>query len=149
MSAPTAAASVKSPNQYQLSGEGISVAYFPDGFGPVLAGPDGPVCMTYQDSAHKLAFRRAEINEVDVPDMGTVLSVVLDRSVDLGDTTFSLLLPSIELPDQLGASTRVEALGVTTAHRTFLAGKAQRETYMVAQLYGEATVGVLPMAREG
>jgi hypothetical protein len=134
-------ADVKAPNQYHLCGEGIMVTYFPGGFGPVPAGPAAPLCLVYEDAARKLSFRRDEIRATMVEDIGTILSVTLDRSVDLGDTTFSVIVPTVGLPDQLGGSASIEVFGITTVHRTFLAGQAQRETYSVVELRGDAANG--------
>jgi hypothetical protein len=147
VSASQPSATLTKPNQYHLSGEGITVTYYPNGFGPIPTGPEGPVCLFYQDASRKISFRRGEIREVPVPDIGTVLSVTIDKSTDLGDTTFSVVLSDVALPEQLGASAAIEVVGITTVHRSFLAdiGQGQRETYSLTELAGEATVGVLPM----
>jgi hypothetical protein len=46
-----------------------------------------------------------------------------------------------------GAPVPVHTEGVTTVHRTFLAGpgQAQRETYTVTPLAGTASRGILPL----
>ena len=49
-----------SPNQYHLHGGGIFVAYYPDGFGPILGGR-GPLHLVYQDAARSLSFYGAEV----------------------------------------------------------------------------------------
>jgi len=77
---------VVTPNQYHLAGYGISVSYFPDGFGPIPE--DGPDRLFYQDAAHHLVFNGSEIRKVDVADLGTILSVTIVRTVDVGSTSF-------------------------------------------------------------
>ena len=136
---------VTSPNQYHLRGRGISVAYYPDGFGPILAGR-GPLHLVYQDAFRSLAFRGNEVRIVEVPDLGTVVSVTIVETVDTGYTSFSLLVPDVDLPtDQSSVSINTE--GITTVHRIFVAliGHPQSETYTVTPLNGTAAVGPLPL----
>ena len=49
-----AAAPVAAPNQYQLSGDGITVSYFPQGRGPI--GPAGAIHVVSQDAIRTLTF---------------------------------------------------------------------------------------------
>jgi hypothetical protein len=135
---------VTSPNQYHLHGGGITVAYYPDGFGPVT--PNGPLHLVYQDAFRSLAFHGDEARTVEVADLGTVVSVTIAETVDTGYTSFSLLVPDIDLPtDQ--SSVFVNTEGITTVHRIFVAaiGHPQSETYTVTPLDGTAAVGPLPL----
>jgi hypothetical protein len=138
------AAAITSPNQYHLSGDGISVSYFPDGLGPI--GPAGATRLIYQDGSQQLKFTSDELRIVPVEDLGTWISVTLVRTVDTGYTSFSLLLPEVVLAGP-NASARVDTVGVTTVHRAFVAriGHAQVETYTEACLSGTAARGPLPM----
>ena len=140
------AAPTGTPNQYHLHGDCITVSYFPDGFGPVTT-TAGPIRFTYQDAYHSLIFRGDEVRTVDVPDLGTIVSVTLIRAIDLGSTSFSLLVPHVTLPAQLPASATVTTDGITTVHRTFLGaiGHAQTETYTFTRLTGTAAIGILPL----
>jgi hypothetical protein len=136
---------VTSPNQYHLNGGGISVAYYPDGFGPIREGR-GPLHLVYQDAFRSLAFYGEEVRTVEVPDLGTVVSVTIVETVDTGYTSFSLLIPDVDLPtDQSSVFIRTE--GITTVHRIFAAliGHPQSETYTVTSLNGTAAVGPLPL----
>ncbi len=135
------------PNQYHLSGHQITVTYFPDGFGPLPKDQDGPDRLFYQDPHRHLVFNGSAIRKADVPDLGTVLSVTIVRTVDVGSTTFSVILPDVNLPAEPNASTRIETEGVTTVHRAFVAliGHPQVETYTVTRLTGEASHGILPL----
>lgn len=114
--------------------------------GPLIVG-EGPVRFTYQDAHHSLIFRGDEVRTVDVPDLGTIVSVTLIRTVDLGYTSFSLLVPQVTLPPQLTASATISTDGITTVHRTFLAalGHAQTETYALTRLTGTALIGMLSL----
>ena len=134
-----------SPNQYHLQGGGISVAYYPDGFGPILQGC-GPLHLVYQDAFRSLAFYGYEVRTVQVPDLGTVVSVTIAETVDTGYTSFSLLVPDVDLPtDQ--SSVFINTEGITTVHRIFVAliGHPQSETYTVTPLNGTAAACPLPL----
>lgn len=134
-----------SPNQYHVRGGGISVAYYPDGFGPIREGR-GPLHLVYQDAFRSLAFYGEEVRIVEVADLGTVVSVTIVETVDTGYTSFSLLVPDVDLPtDQSSVSINTE--GITTVHRIFVAliGHPQSETYTVTSLNGTAAVGPLPL----
>jgi hypothetical protein len=132
------------PNQYHLSGDGITVSYYPEGIGPVVEG-QGAICFVYQDANLLRSFTRDEVREIESPDTGRIVSVTLRESIDAGSVTFSLLVPAVRLT--AGAGAPVRTLAVTTVHRTFLIGPGpgQQETYSVAELNGDARDGILPM----
>lgn len=93
-----------------------------------------------------MAFDGAEVRTVEVPDLGIVASVTIVETVDTGYTSFSLLVPDVDLPtDQ--SSVFMQTEGITTVHRIFaaLSGHPQSETYTVTQLDGTAAVGPLPL----
>jgi hypothetical protein len=136
---------VTSPNQYHLHGGGISVAYYPDGFGPAREGR-GLLHLVYQDAFRSLAFYGDEVRSVEVPDLGTVVSVTIAETVDTGYTSFSLLVPDVDLPtDQ--SSVFINTEGITTVHGVFfgLIGHPQSETYTGTPVNGTAAVGPLPL----
>jgi hypothetical protein len=66
--------------------------------------------------------------------------------VDVGSTTFSLILPHVDLPQGPNPSATIHTEGITTVHRAFakLIGHPQEETYTVACLTGTASNGILP-----
>lgn len=133
------------PNQYHLHGGGISVSYYPAGFGPAIEGR-GLLRLVYQDAHQSLSFYDNEVRTVEVVDLGTVVSVTLVMTVDIGSTTFSLLVPNVHLPEQQ-SSVFIYTEGITTLHRVFVAliGHPQSETYTVTALSGTAAVGPLPL----
>jgi hypothetical protein len=136
---------VTGPNQYHLHGSGISVSYYPDGFGPIIEGR-GSLRLVYQDAHQSKSFYETDLRIVAVADLGTVVSVTLVMEVDTGSTTFSLLVPDIQLPEQQN-SIYIHTEGITTVHRLFVAliGHPQSETYTVTAMCGTAAVGPLPL----
>jgi len=133
------------PNQYHLAGHELTVSYFPDGRGPI--GPAGAIHLVYQHAGQSpQSFTADQVRTVQVEDVGTLVSVTLEQTVDLGSTTFTLVLPNVTLATGEGASVHIETEAITTIHRTFLApsfGPSQRESYTVTRLGGTATRGIL------
>lgn len=130
-----------SPNHYQLSGGGISVTYLPTGAG-------GLAHLQYQDSQRTLNFSGNQIRRVDVPDLGSVVSVTLMLTVDSGSTTFSVLIPQTTLQNVLGASAHIHTEGITTVHRFGLVpifNLGQDELYTVTPMRGTASNVIIPL----
>jgi hypothetical protein len=124
------------PDLYQLSGGGISVTYC-----PIHAG--GLSHFTYHDPRQTQNFIGNQIRTVEVPDLGTVVSVTLAITVDSGSTTFSVLLPTVNLPNQPGASVFIRTAGITTLHRLSIVpglNFGQQEIYTVTPLTGTASL---------
>jgi hypothetical protein len=118
-------------NLFQLSGGGrhITVA---------LNGIDGKPHFTYQDAHQTLTFKGDEIRQLD-GDLGLVASVSIRRTVDQGSTSFSVLLPHVNLPGEQTVPIRTE--GITTVHRFSIApafDTGQLDTYTVTSLHGTA-----------
>lgn len=129
------------PDSYHFFGDGISVSFLPVGAG-------GVAHFTYHDSQRTLQFTGDQIRKVQVSDLGTVISVTLVMTVDSGSTTFSLLLPAINLPNQRGASVGISTEGITTVHRLSIVpglNYGQRELYKVTQLRGTASLVIIPL----
>ena len=78
------------PNFYQLAGDGIHFSLRTEGFRAPF--------VNYQDATRTLTFSGDQVRLVDVPDLGTVVSVTLLLTPDAGSTTFSVLLPQVNLP---------------------------------------------------
>jgi hypothetical protein len=102
----------------------------------------------YQDEHRPESFFSDgnEVRTVKADDLGMVVSVTIAETIDTGSTTFSLLIPAADLPDQqLPVFIRTE--GITTVHRLFvgLLGHPQAETYAVTELDGMASFGPLPL----
>jgi hypothetical protein len=141
--APSAqpAAQTATPDLWELYGDGISIVYH-----PVFVG--GLPALTYQDAHRTLHFRGNELRKVEVPDLGTVISFTLVMTVDTGSTTFSLLLPRVNLPNHIGASTHISTEGITTVHRLSpvpAANLGQRDLYTCTPLHGTASLVIIPL----
>ena len=112
---------------------GLQVSY--SVAGPNLHYHQGPVV---QD------FTGNQIRVAEVPDLGTLVSVTIHMLIDSGSTTFTLLLPIVNLPapPALPAAVPVTTDGITTLHRfsTVLALQhGQQELYTVTPLQGTAS----------
>jgi hypothetical protein len=86
------------------------------------------------------------VRTVEVPDLGTVISVTIVETVDTGYTSFSLPVPDVALPaDQ--SSVFIHTEGITTVHRIFAAliAHPQSKMYTVTPLNGTAAAGPLPL----
>jgi hypothetical protein len=116
------------PNQYHLHGGGISVSYYPGGSGPIIEGR-GRLRFTYHDSFRVLSFYGDEVRTVNVPDLGTVVSVTIFQTVDTGSTSASLLVPNVVLPSTLPVSIHTEF--ITTRHLIFVAALGHPQTRCV------------------
>ena len=89
-------------------------------------------------------FTGKDIRVAEVPDLGTLVSVTTHMTVDSGSTTFTLLLPRVNLPapPALPAAVPVATDGLMTLHRfsTVLALQhGQQEFYTVTPLQGTAS----------
>ena len=131
------------PKSYDLNGDGIWVAYFPDGLGscPVADGAR----LIYRDARGTRTFGSSEIDTAEAPGFGTVVTVVLNRALDT-DETFSLILPSIEPFQVTGLPVSLRTFAVTTMHRSGVnaVGHRQREMYSLTTLTGQAFGGIVP-----
>lgn len=133
MTSPTASAAIVQPNLYQLSSRELHVTFSRSSL-------NGQPQLVYQDRTQSRTFRGTQIETVDVPALGEIVSVTLSQTPDLGSTTFSLLIPFVNLVGHTSAVVHTEA--ITTMHRTSLApplNQGQRETYVVTGLRGTAS----------
>ena len=120
----------QAPNLYQLSGKHLNITYSTTGI-------DGKPHFSYQDLQQTLSFTGDQIRGV-VTEIGTLVSVTIRLTVDTGGTTFSLLLPRVNIPGE--QSVPVETVGITTLHRfSVLPINGQRDFYTVTRLQGSAS----------
>lgn len=134
------------PYEYELNGGGIKISYIPMGAGAVPH-------FIYEDAKYgKLTFMgKGKINQIDVPGLGTLISVNLGK-IEPGSTSpiFTILLPQVNLLDKKGASALVHTIGITTIHKSsglppqFYLG--QTETYTKVSMIGTASIpsGAVP-----
>lgn len=122
---------------YDLHGEGIWVGYFADGLESV---PHTRAArLLYRDGYGMRTYGPAEIETTEVPGVGTVITVLLSRTLDLVET-FSVILPAVEAPKVIGlpASLRVVAVRTVRHVGTHPPEAHQRQTYAVKVLTGHA-----------
>jgi hypothetical protein len=120
------------PTVWSLSGGGIHVRYYTAGPHLIYLGPQG-----FRN------FTGNEIRVVEVPDLGTLVSVTIVMTVDTGSTSFTVLLPRVNLPapPALPAFVPVATDAITTVHHLSLLPSfqhGQQEFYTVTPLQGEA-----------
>jgi hypothetical protein len=121
------------PNLYQLHGHGLHVTYSTSGI-------DGKAHLDYHDSTTEHAFVGDEIRTQD-SDIGTLVSVTTRPSIDTGTTSFSLLVPTVNLGSSVSAP--ISTYGVTTRHKFSIVhalNLGQTELYTVTHLTGTAQI---------
>src|SRR4051794_289630 len=92
------------PNLFELSGENVTVTYSTTSIG-------GKPQFSYKKGRLTLNFAANQIKS-EGTGIGTLVSVVIGTVPDQGTTTFSILLPAIQLGDSKRASFRT--IGITT-----------------------------------
>ena len=118
------------PNLFQLRGERVTATYSTTSI-------DGQPRFTYKKGRQTLSFAGSDIETANVG-IGTLVSVVVARIPDKGSTTFSILLPYIQLPETKKQSFRT--IGITTVTATTIAGPpvGVQQTYKTVALRGSA-----------
>ena len=126
----------KTPNLYHLTGynlknEKVSINYSTSSI-------TGKPLFNYQDQKQTLNFQGDEIRTVET-EIGTLITVTLKKTVNTGSTTFSLLIPHINL----GYSNEVKIVtnGITTFNRFSTIpqfNQGQKQTYKIIRLTGTA-----------
>ncbi len=119
------------PTLYELSGNGIFVTYMTTS----LAGQPQ---FYYQDASQAKHFTGNQIQTVDTI-IGKLVTVFLIQTVDGGNTTFTLIVPTVNLPPSNVANITTE--GITTLHKfsIFKPPQGQTETYSFHRLSGTAS----------
>ena len=132
--APAAAEEVRlEPNSFHLAGGGLSVTYLTES-GRARPGPT----LRYQDGSRSLVFTGDDLLTQETA-LGRLVTVTIRFRVDVDRTTFTLVVPHVNLGPSHG--TRVSTIGVTTLHREPYAPAppvGAVETYRVTRLSGTA-----------
>jgi hypothetical protein len=125
---PTA---LKHPNLFELAGDGISVTYASTSFG-------GKPLLSYHDQFQSKSFVGDQIRTVET-EIGALVTVTILLTVDAGSTTFTVLIPNVNL--RTSDSAQITTYGVTTLHRFSIIGppQGQSEFYTAHQLSGTAS----------
>jgi hypothetical protein len=119
------------PNQYDLQAPGVTISYSTSSIA-------GKPQLSFTKGRQTLNFSGDEIGVLDTP-IGALITVTIARSVDRGFTSFSFLLPAIDLP-AASAKQSFRTLGITTVHKITITGpvKGQQQTYKSIELRGTA-----------
>ena len=94
--------------------------------------------LQYNDAIQTLAFTGDQIRTTESP-IGTLVTVTTRRTVDTGSTTFTLVIPQINLGKSMSA--HINTFGITTIHRFSVVtplNLGQTELYTVTELLGTA-----------
>ena len=122
------------PNHYQLQGEHLHITYSTTSF-------TGKPQLSYKDASQSLNFTGDEIRKT-TSEIGTLVTVTIRRTVDSGSTTFTLLVPTVNLTGAIPPPAEIHTIGITTVHRFSVApvgNRGQTELYTVTQLSGTAS----------
>ena len=121
----------KQPTLYELSGNGIQVTY-------TTSSLTGQPQFYYHDASQAKSFSGTQIQAVDTI-IGKLVTVFLVQTVDGGNTTFTLVVPNVNLPPSNFATISTE--GITTLHKfsIFKPPLGQTETYTFHPLTGTAS----------
>lgn len=119
------------PNLYQLHGNDIHITYSTTGL-------NGQPHFSYQDEHQNLNFTGSEIRQTE-SELGIQVSVFLRRTIDSGSTSFSVLIPRINLRGQ--ENLPITTFGIKSIHRFSIIpalDHGQLDTYKVINLKGTA-----------
>jgi hypothetical protein len=126
---------VQIANHFSLSGGGIHVDFDRTSI-------SGKPLLNYHDTVRTLNFIGDDIRVAELPDLGTVVSVTLSITPDVGSTTFSVLIPGVRVAG-VGGTAPVTTDGITTIHKMpFVlpnANLGQQDLYRVTRLTGSAS----------
>jgi hypothetical protein len=118
------------PNLFEVSGSGIHVTYSTTSL-------TGKPLFNYHDAFQVKNFSGDEIQTAETL-LGKLVTVFLIRTIDSGSTTFTLLVPSVNLPASNSANIITE--GITTLHKFRIPPlQGQTELYTVYRLHGTAS----------
>jgi hypothetical protein len=93
-------------NHFELSGGGLEVFYAP-------LDESGLPVLVYRDAQQSLTFRGSDVHTTST-EVGTLVTVYTRRTVDSGSTSFSVIIPSVQVASNAWAP--VETQGITTVH---------------------------------
>lgn len=120
---------LREPNIFELKGQGISISYYATSI-------SGEPLFHYKDSHRDVRRSGTDIRRVET-EIGTLVTVTIQMTVDAGATDFTLLVPRVKMPNT--TKEQVSTWGITTHNRTaFLPGPAQLQTYAAVNLSGNA-----------
>lgn len=119
------------PNLFQVHNANLHISYSTSGI-------DGQPHFHYQDASQSLDFTRDQVR-AETTGIGTLVSVRIRTTVDSGSTSFSLLVPTVNL--HANQSATIHTIGITTVHRFSIIpalNTGQTELYSAVVLTGTA-----------
>ena len=122
------------PNLYDLKNGSLQINYSTSGI-------DGKAHFSYKKGKIQRSFSGEEIRTIE-NDLGTVVSVTIVMSVDTGSTSFSVLIPKVNLASTAGATAKIATQGIETTHKFSMIpafNKGQADTYKVISLTGKGS----------
>jgi hypothetical protein len=123
-------------NKFTLSGHQVDVSY------TIGANPSFPA-LTYQDETISKDFLPNAIH-TDPTDLGNLVTVALEMTSDSGGTTFSVFLPTFDVPR--GQSVEFKTIGIYKEVRGPVILPAQQKvTWRTIQMYGTAETVIVPL----
>ena len=119
-------------NLFDLKGGNIQINYSTSGI-------DGKPHFSYKEGKNTRNFSGDEIRIAET-DLGTIVSVTTNMTVDTGSTSFSVLIPNVNVTTS--NKTSINTKGIETKHKfspipSF--NKGQLDTYKVLNLNGKAS----------
>ena len=117
-------------NVFNFSGPHLHVSYATGALGSKPG-------LTYQDAHQTKQFNDQEMRKVST-DLGEEVTVTIHLTVDVGSTTFTLIVPRVAL--ELNQHVHVETIGITALHRSPLVPikHGQLDSFSVVKLKGTA-----------
>ena len=130
------------PNQFKLHNQEVKVTYVTNGF-------QGGPTFSFEDGQQTKNFKGSDVRVLQT-EIGSLVTVTLDLTVDTGSTSYSVLIPIVELPNT-HAHQKFHTAGVKTIHKTPLSPppKSLIEAYRVDKLEGTAHSVVVPLSATG
>lgn len=122
-----------SPNMFDLKSSGLHITYSTSGL-------DGKPHLTYTKGQKTLNFTGEEIR-VDVTDDFTLITVTTLLTTDTGRTTFSFLIPTVNM--EAGETIRIKTQGFSTTSKYSPIPKfnhGQMDSYAPVSLTGTAKI---------
>lgn len=119
------------PNQFDLQGTGVRIVFSTSSIA-------GKAQLSFTKGRKTLNFSGNEINRLDTK-IGTLVTVTIATTPDRSTTTFSFLVPAINL-SKSSAQQAFRTIGITTVHKTSIAGPPTgvQQVYTSVPLRGTA-----------
>jgi hypothetical protein len=125
-------------NKFTLKGYGVEVDY------TIGANPSFPAFI-YKDATISKSFLPSAIH-TDSTDLGSLVTVALEVTVDAGGTTFSVFLPTFDVPR--GQAVQFKTIGIYKEVRGPVVRPAQQTvTWRTIDMDGTAETVIVPLAQ--